>query len=102
MADAETIARHLDAPPSRVPGAPESLRGMPWSIWRAVRAARACARIWFPAREAAAAAARPGRLIEYAATEWRPAVAAHRSESLRRAIDCPRRLVVGRRAEAVR
>lgn len=34
-----------------------------------------------------------GRLIEYAATEWRPAVAARRSESLRRAIDCLRRLV---------
>ena len=38
-----------------------------------------------------------GRLIEYAATEWRPGVAVGNAESLRRAIDCLRR-VVGRQA----
>ena len=34
----------------------------------------------------------PAQLIEYAATEWRPVAA----ESLRRAIDCPRRLAARR------
>ncbi len=38
------------------------------------------------------------RLIDYAANAWRPEVASRRSESLRRAIGCLRRLV-GRGAD---
>lgn len=41
----------------------------------------------------------PARLIEYAATAWRPEVAARNAESLRRAVACLRRLVANLREQ---
>lgn len=105
MADAETIARYLGVPPSRVPGAPESLRDPKGAMIDLARRSRRKS-----VREGMAPGERggrrvgpayPRRLIEYAETAWRPGVAAGNADSLRRAIDCLHRLV-GWQAGAVR
>lgn len=97
MADAESLARYLSVPRGRVPQAPESLddpKGEMVALAR--RSRRRDIRQDMAPREGSGrrtGPAYPGRLIEYAATEWRPDVAARNAESLRRAIDCVRRLV---------
>ena len=97
MADAETIARYLDVPLGHVPGAPESLRDPKEAMVNlARRSRRKNMREYMVPGERSGRSVGPaytGCLIDYAATAWRPEVAARRSESLRRAIACLRRLV---------
>ena len=105
MADSETLADYLGVPPSRVPGNPEGLDD-PKEVMvnLARRSRRRCVREDMVPGERGGrrvGPAYPGRLIEYAATAWRPEVAARHADSLRRAIDCLRRLV-GCQAGAVR
>ena len=97
MADAETLSDHMGIPLGRVPIAPEGLddpKGAMVALARRSRR-RDVREDMVPGDKSSrrVGPAYTGRLIEYAATEWRPAVAARRSESLRRAIDCLRRLV---------
>ena len=104
MADAERLARYLGVPRGCVPKAPESLddpKGAMVALAR--RSRRRDIRQDMASREGSGrrtGPAYPGRLIEYAATEWRPDVAARNAESLRRAIDCVRRLVATHEAAA--
>ena len=97
LADAETLAIYLDAPRGRVPRAPEELddpKGAMIALAR--RSHRKDIREDMAPREGSGLRVGPGytgRLVDYAANAWRPEAASRRSESLRRAIDCLRRLV---------
>ena len=97
MADAEALAGYLGVPRGRVPRAPEGLddpKGAMVALAR--RSRRKAIREDMVPREGSGRRVGPAyaaRLIEYAATAWRPGVAARHAESLRRAIDCLRRLV---------
>ena len=106
MADVETIARYLSVPPSRVPGDPEGLDDPKEVMVNLARRSRrkSVREDMVPGERNGrrVGPAYPRRLIEYATTEWRPGVAAGNADSLRRAIDCLRRLVVGWQAGAVR
>ena len=97
MADAETIARYLGVSPSRVPGDPEGLNDPKEVMVSLARRSRRknIRRDMVPrtGSRRRVGPAYPGRLIEYAATAWRPGVAAGNADSLRRAIGCLRRLV---------
>ena len=97
MADAETIARYLSVPPSRVPGDPEGLDDPKEAMVNLARCSRRRSERegMVPGERSGrrVGPAYPGRLIEYAETAWRPEVAARRADSLRRAICCLRRLV---------
>lgn len=101
LADAETLADYLGVSRDRISGAPEELddpKGAMIALAR--RSRRRDIREDMAPREGSGrrvGPGYPGRLVDYAANAWRPAVASRRSESLRRAIDCLRRLV-GRRA----
>ena len=101
LADPETLARYLGVWPNRISGAPEKLEKPKAALVDlARRSRRRDIRADMAPRNGSGRRVGPaysGRLIEYAATEWRPAVAAGNAESLRRAIDCLRRLV-GRQA----
>ena len=106
MADSETLADYLGVSCSQISNAPERLPHPKEAMVNLARRSR-CKSVredMVPGERSGqrVGPAYPGRLIKYAATEWRPAVAARRSDSLRRAIDCLHRLVVGRRAGAVR
>lgn len=106
MADPETLASYLDAPRKRITGDPESLddpKGAMVSLAR--RSRKPGVRRDMVPREGSGrpvGPAYPGRLIEYATTEWRPEIAARNSESLRRALRCLRRVAAdnGGQAEA--
>ena len=97
MADAEMLADYLGVPRGHVPRAPDGLddpKGAMVALAR--RSRRKDIREEMAPREGSGlrvGPAYPGRLIDYAANAWRPEVASRRSESLRRAIDCLRRLV---------
>ena len=96
MADPETLASYLDVPRNRITGDPESLddpKGEMVNLARRSRKRRV-RRDMVP-REGSGRSvgpAYPGRLIEYATTEWRPEIAERNSESLMRALRCLRRL----------
>ena len=105
MADAESIARYLGVSSNRVPRNPEGLDDPKDAM---VNLARHSRRKWVREEMVPDEKSRrrvgpgyPAQLIEYTTTEWRPVVAAQRSESLQRAINCLCRLV-RRRAGAVR
>ena len=100
MADAETLAGYMGVPQGRVPGAPEGLDSPKAAMVGLARHSRrkAIRADMVPQKGSGrrVGPAYPSRLIEYAATEWRPGVAAGNAESLRRAIDCLRSLVAWR------
>ncbi len=105
MADAETLSRYLSVTPSRITEDPESVeRPKDAMIHLARHSRKREIRKDMVPREGSGRRVGPAyasRLIEYAATAWRPEVAARRSESLQRAICCLRRLVAdyGKRLE---
>ena len=77
MADAERLAGYLSVPRGRVPGTPENLDDPKGAmVGLARRSRRRDIREDMVPREGSGrriGQAYPGRLIEYAATEWRPA-----------------------------
>lgn len=97
MADAETLSGYMGIPQGRVPAAPEVLddpKGAMVALAR--RSRRRDVREDMVPGNGSGRRVGPGytrRLVDYAVTAWRPDVAARRSESLRRAIACLRRLV---------
>lgn len=97
MADSETLADYLGVSCSRISSAPERLPHPKEAMVNLARRSRrkSVREDMVPGERSGrrVGPAYPGRLIEYAATAWRPEVAARRSESLRRAIDCLCRLV---------
>ena len=100
MADAETLAGYMGVSQGRVPGAPEGLDDPKAAMVNLARHSRRRAiREDMVPRNGSGRRVGPAyssRLIEYAATAWRPDVAARNAESLRRAIDCLRGLVARR------
>lgn len=105
MADAESIARYLGVSSSRVPGDPEGLDDPKGAMVNLARHSRrkSVREDMIPGEKSRrrVGPAYPGRLIEYTTTKWRPDIAAQRSESLQRAINCLCHLV-RRRTGAVR
>jgi len=97
MADGEELAKYLSVAGKHVPGDPESLPNAKVAMVNVARRSRRRAiREDMVPREGSGRAVGPAytsRLIEYIETQWRPAVAAARSESLRRAIACLERLI---------
>ena len=99
MADAEPLAAFLGVALSRVPRDPETLEHPKQSMTNLARLSRRRdIRRGLVARPGSGRTEGPAytsRLIEYATDLWRPDVAAARADSLRRAIDCLRRLSTG-------
>lgn len=97
MADAETLATYLRAPRGAVPTGPEALPNAKNAMVNIARRSRRKAiqqdMLPRPGSGRAVGPAYSSRLIEYATAHWRPEVAAHHADSLRRAIACLRRLV---------
>lgn len=97
MADAEALATYLSVARNRIPGDPESLPNAKVALVNVARRSRRTAiRQDMVPREGSGRSVGPAytsRLIEYAETRWRPAVAAQGSDSLRGAIACLERLI---------
>ncbi len=97
MADAETLAKHLSISPNRISRTPENIehpKDEMVNLGR--RSRRRDVREDMVPRERSGRRVGPAyasRLIEYVKNKWRPDVAASRSESLRRAILCLKRLM---------
>lgn len=96
MSDRESLARFLSVAEGRVPVDPESLPDPKQSMVNLARRSRRhavredmCPRL---GSGRSVGPAYSSRLIEYASTVWRPAVAAETSLSLRRAISCIERV----------
>lgn len=99
MADAEPLAAFLGVARNRVPRDPETLPHPKQSMINLARLSRRRDirqdLVPRPASGQNEGPAYTSRLIEYATDHWRPDVAATRADSLRRAIDCLRRLITG-------
>lgn len=97
MADAETLAAYLRVARSTIPVAPETLDNSKVAMVNlARRARRSDLQQDMVPRQGSGRPVGPAyssRLIEYVESHWRPQIAAHRSDSLRRAMACLRRLV---------
>ena len=96
MADRESLASYLGVAQATIPQDPETLPNAKATMVNlARRSRRRVIREDMVPREQSRRPVGPAyasRLIEYVQTKWRPEPAAARSESLRRAIDCLRRL----------
>lgn len=96
LADTERVAAFLGIARSKVPANPEGLDEPKTMMVNLARSSRRKAiREDMVPREGGGRQVGPAyssRLIEFASSSWRPDVAAARSDSLRRAIDCLRRL----------
>lgn len=96
MADTDAIADFLGVARKHIPGDPDAVLAPKQALVNLARASRRKAiREDIVPREGSGRAVGPAytsRLIEYTASAWRPADAAHRSESLRRAFACLRNL----------
>jgi len=96
LADAERIATFLRVARGKVPTDPEILGDPKAAMVALARASRR--RDVYEDMVPRVGSGRPvgpaysSRLIEFASSSWRPEVAAQRAESLRRAIDCLKRL----------
>jgi hypothetical protein len=97
MADAETLAAYLGVKPRRIPVAPETLPNAKVEMVNIARRSRRHAirqdMVPRPGSGRAVGPAYTSRLTEYAMRHWRPGVAAQHADSLRRAINCLKRLV---------
>jgi hypothetical protein len=97
MADAETLASFLSVARSKVAADPEQLLEPKTEMVNLARHSRRREiREDMVPREGSGRQVGPAyasRLMEYVETGWRPEVAARGTESLRRAIDCLRRLI---------
>ncbi len=96
IADAERLAPFLGVPRNEVPANPEGLDEPKTTMVNLARSSRRRAiREDMVPREGSGRQVGPAyssRLIEFASSSWRPDVAAERSDSLRRAINCLKRL----------
>jgi hypothetical protein len=96
LADAERISAFLGIARSKVPADPEGLDNPKATMVALARASRRKEiREDIVPRDGSGRPVGPAyasRLIEFASSSWRPEVAAERAESLRRAIDCLKRL----------
>jgi hypothetical protein len=96
LADAARLAAFLGVPQSRVPSDPEGLEEPKATMVNLARSSRRRAiREDMVPREGGGRRVGPAyssRLNEFVSSSWRPEVAARRSDSLRRAIDCLQRL----------
>ncbi|MFQ5744895.1 MAG: hypothetical protein ACE5HV_15095 [Acidobacteriota bacterium] len=101
LADAETLAPFLGTARTRVPPRPEDVEHAKATMVNlARRSRRRAVREDMVPREGSGRSVGPAyasRLIEYIESRWRPEVAAECAESLRRAIDCLKRLIEGAR-----
>lgn len=92
LADAEALGDFLGVARKKIPGDPESLPAPKEALVNLARASRrrAIREDMVPRAESGRAVgpAYPSRIIEFASFFWRPAEAAHQSDSLRRAIAC--------------
>ena len=99
IADAQTLSTCLSVAPSRIPSNPEDLKHpKDVMVGLARRSRRRNIREDMVPREGSGRRVGPAytsRLVEYAATAWRPELAARRSDSLRRTIRCLEHLVAG-------
>lgn len=99
MADTERLASYLSVARGRIPEDPESLPNAKTVMVNVARRSRRKAiRLDMVPRVRSGRAEGPAyasRMIQFAETRWRPAVAAERSESLRRALACLTHLVEG-------
>jgi hypothetical protein len=97
MADADSLAGFLSVARSRIPADPEQLQNPKTELVNLARNSRRREiREDMVPRERSGRQVGPAyasRLMEYVETRWRPDLAAQRAESLRRAIDCLRRLI---------
>lgn len=97
MADADSLGAFLSVARSRIPADPEQIQDPKMGMVNLARLSRRRAvREDMVPRERSGRQVGPAyasRLMEYVEKRWRPNVAAQRAESLRRAIDCLRRLV---------
>lgn len=97
IADEEALSSYAGVARSRIPADPEGLPNAKVAMVDVARQSRRAAirRDMVP-REGSGRSVGPAytsRLIEYAEKQWRPEVAARRSDSLRRAIACLERLI---------
>ncbi|MBI3047505.1 MAG: hypothetical protein HYY76_04260 [Acidobacteria bacterium] len=96
MADSERLARFLGVSRTKIPTNPEELEDPKTAMVNLARVSRRAAiRQDMSPRAGSGRPVGPAyssRLIEFASSSWRPKVAAARSPSLRRAIDCLKRL----------
>jgi hypothetical protein len=99
MADAEAIAAFLSVAPSRIPRAPENLDDPKTEMVNLARYSRRRAiREDLVPRDGSGRVIGPAytsRLVEYVENRWCPEVATESSDSLRRSLDCLRRLSRG-------
>jgi hypothetical protein len=99
MADADTLAAFLGISKRMISANPEALRDAKAEMVNlAQRSRRSAIRQDMVPRTGSGRSVGPAytsRMVEYAEGYWRPEVAARRADSLRRAIDCLRRLVEG-------
>ena len=97
MADAETLATYLSVGRHAIPADPEALPNPKVEMVKLARQSRRGAirqdMVPRPGSGRPVGPAYTSRLIEYADRHWRPEVAAQRADSLRRAIECLRRIV---------
>lgn len=97
MADAERLSEFLRVARSRLPRAPERIQDPKTEMVNLARNSRRRDirddMVPRPESGRSVGAAYASRLIEFVADRWRPDHAARRCESLRRAIECLRRLV---------
>jgi hypothetical protein len=97
MADGESLSSFLSVARSRIAAEPEQLFDPKTEMVNLARhSRRRQIREDMVPRERSGRQVGPAyasRLMEYVETGWRPEVAAQRAESLRRAIDCLRRLI---------
>ncbi len=96
MADAQTLARYLSLGSGKIPAEPERLeRPKDAMVDLARRSRRMDIRKDMVPRERSGRRVGPAytsRLIEYTQKHWQPEVASRHTESLRRAINCLRKL----------
>lgn len=96
MADAEALATFLSVARGKVPSDPEGLAAPKETLVNLARASRKREiREDMVPRQGSGRAIGPAyasRLIEFVSSHWRPAEAAHRADSLRRAIACLKHL----------
>jgi hypothetical protein len=97
MADSERLAAFLYISRKKIPGNPETLQDPKAEMVKLARSSnRPAIRDDMTPRERSGRRVGPAyasRLIEFASSFWRPGVAAERSDSLGRAINCLRRLI---------
>jgi hypothetical protein len=97
MADAETLASYLGVGRQKIPANPEAVLDAKAEMVNLARVSRRREiRADMVPRQGSGRSVGPAytsRLIEYAERHWRPEIAALCADSLRRAIDCLRRLV---------